>query len=40
MAQLDQLCEQNKANQVVSHVLQQFDLVAGHSSWSDPRQVN
>jgi hypothetical protein len=40
MAQLDQLCEQNKANQVVSHVLQQFDLVAGRSAWADPRQVN
>ena len=40
MSQLDQLCEQNKANQVVSHVLQQFDLVAGRSAWADPRQVN
>src|SRR4029453_11925628 len=40
MSQLDQLCEQNKANQVVSHVLQQIDLVAGHSAWADPRQVN
>jgi hypothetical protein len=24
----------------VSHVLQQFDLVAGRSAWADPRQVN
>src|SRR4029453_4132292 len=40
MSQLDQLCEQNKANQVVSHVLQQIDLVAGRSAWADPRQVN
>ena len=40
MSQLDQLCEQNKANQVVSHVLRQIDLVAGHSAWADPRQVN
>jgi uncharacterized protein YjcR len=40
MSQLDQLCEQNKANQVVSHVLQQVDLVAGRSAWVDPRQVN
>jgi hypothetical protein len=24
----------------VSHVLQQFDLVAGRSAWTDPRQVN
>jgi hypothetical protein len=40
MSQLDLLCEQNKDNQVVSHVLQQIDLVAGHSAWADPRQVN
>jgi len=40
MSQLDTLCEQNKANQVVSHVLRQIDLVAGRSSWADPRQVN
>ena len=40
MSQLDQLCEENKANQVVSHVLQQVDLVAGRSAWVDPRQVN
>jgi hypothetical protein len=24
----------------VSHVLQQIDLVAGRSAWTDPRQVN
>ena len=40
MSQLDQLCEQNKANQIVSHVLRQIDLVAGRSAWADPRQVN
>jgi hypothetical protein len=40
MSQLDKLCEQNKANQIVSHVLRQIDLVAGRSSWADPRQVN
>jgi hypothetical protein len=40
MSQLDKLCEQNKANQIVSHVLRQIDLVAGRSAWADPRQVN
>jgi hypothetical protein len=40
MSQLDQLCKQNNANQIVSNVLQQVDLVAGRSAWADPRQVN
>jgi hypothetical protein len=40
MSQLDRLCEEDRADQVVSHVLRQFDLVAGLSAWADPRQVN
>ena len=40
MSQLDRLCEEDKADQVVSRVLHQFDLVAGLSAWADPRQVN
>jgi hypothetical protein len=40
MAQLDRLCQEDKADQVVSRVLRQFDLVAGLSAWADPRQVN
>jgi hypothetical protein len=40
MSQLDKLCEQDKADQVVSRVLRQFELVAGLSAWTDPRQVN
>lgn len=40
MSQLDRLCEEDKADQVVSRVLRQFDLVAGLSAWADPRQVN
>ena len=40
MSQLDRLCEEDRADQVVSRVLRQFDLVAGLSTWADPRQVN
>lgn len=40
MSQLDRLCEEDRANQVVSRVLHQFDLVAGLSAWADPRKVN
>ncbi|HET9359446.1 MAG TPA: hypothetical protein VFO58_06840 [Vicinamibacterales bacterium] len=40
MSQLDRLCAEERADQVVSHVLRQFDLVAGLSAWADPRQVN
>ena len=40
MSELDRLCQEDRAEQVVSRVLRQFDLVAGLSAWSDPRQVN
>ena len=40
MSQLDRLCEEDKADQVVSRVLRQFELVAGLSAWADPRKVN
>ena len=40
MSQLDRLCEEERADQVVSRVLRQLDLVAGLSAWADPRQVN
>lgn len=40
MAQLDTLCSDADANQVVSQLLRQFDLVTGLSAWTDPRQVN
>lgn len=40
MSELDRLCVEDRANQVVSHVLRQFDMVAGLSAWADPRQVN
>jgi hypothetical protein len=40
MAQIDRLCIEGQADQVVSRVLRQFDLVTGLSAWADPRQVN
>lgn len=40
MSQLDRLCATSDADQVISRLLRQFDVVAGLSSWSDPRQVH
>jgi hypothetical protein len=40
MSQLDRLCTSADANQVVSRLLRQFDVVTGLSAWTDPRQVN
>lgn len=40
MSQLDQLCAEADADQVVSRLLRQFDIVTGLSAWSDPRQVH
>jgi hypothetical protein len=40
MAQLDQLCTEADADQVVSRLLRQFDVVTGLSAWTDPRQIN
>ena len=40
MAEIDRLCVEGQADQVVSRVLRQFDLVTGLSAWADPRQVN
>lgn len=40
MAQLDRLCTTGNADQVVSRLLRQFDIVTGLSAWSDPRQVH
>ena len=38
--ELDQLCRQDNANQVVSSLLKKFDVVTGLSAWSDPRQIH
>jgi methylphosphotriester-DNA--protein-cysteine methyltransferase len=40
MAQLDRLCTEGDADQVVSRLLRQFDVVTGLSAWSDPRQIH
>ena len=38
MSQLDRLCTKADADQVVSRLLRQFDVVTGLSAWSDPKQ--
>jgi hypothetical protein len=40
IAQLDRLCTKENADEVVGNLLRQFDVVAGLSAWTDPRQVN
>lgn len=40
MSQLDRLCAEDRADQVVSHLLREFDLATGRTTWTDPRQVN
>ena len=40
LSELDRLCTEADANQVVSRLLHQFDIVAGLSAWTDPRQIN
>ena len=40
MSQIDRLCSKADADQVVSHLLRQFDVVTGLSAWSDPRHIH
>lgn len=40
MSQIDRLCVTGTADEVVSRLLRQFDVLTGLSSWSDPRQVH
>jgi hypothetical protein len=40
MGQLDLLCAKADADQVVSKLLRQFDVLTGLSAWTDPRQIN
>jgi hypothetical protein len=40
MSELDRLCTNGEADRVVSNLLRQFDIVAGLSAWTDPKQVN
>jgi hypothetical protein len=37
MGQLETLCTQDNANQLVSNLLKKFDVVTGLSAWSDPK---
>ncbi len=40
MSELDRLCTKADADQVVSRLLRQFDVVTGLTAWTDPRQIN
>lgn len=40
MSQLDRLCTKADADQVVSRLLRQFDVVTRLSAWSDPRHIH
>ena len=40
IADLDRLSEQTNAEQVVSKLLKEFDVVTGLSGWSDPHQTH
>ena len=40
MSQLDRLCTKADADQVVSRLLREFDVVTGLSAWSDPRHIH
>jgi hypothetical protein len=40
MGQLETLCTQDNANQLVSTLLKKFDVVTGLSAWSDPKHSN
>ena len=37
MGQLEQLCTQDNADELVSSLLKKFDVVTGLSTWSDPK---
>lgn len=40
MSQLDHLCTKADADQVVSRLLRQFDVITGLSAWSDPKHIH
>ena len=40
MSELDHLCTKADADEVVSQLLRQFDVVTGLSAWTDPKQIN
>jgi hypothetical protein len=40
LGQLDSLCTKDNADEVVSTLLKQFDVVTGLSAWSDPKHTH
>ncbi|PYR33217.1 MAG: hypothetical protein DMF89_15600 [Acidobacteria bacterium] len=40
MGQLEHLCSEGNADEVVSSLLKKFDVVTGLSSWTDPRHTH
>jgi hypothetical protein len=40
LGHLDQLCRSKNAEQLMGHLLRQFDIVTNLSAWSDPKKVN
>lgn len=40
LGQLESLCTKDNADQVVSTLLKQFDVVTGLSAWSDPKHTH
>jgi hypothetical protein len=40
LSRLDQLCRQRNADELVSRLLRQFDVVTGLSAWSDPKKLH
>ena len=40
LSQLDHLCTSSDADQVVSRLLDQFNIVTGPQGWTDPRHIN
>jgi hypothetical protein len=40
LAQLEQLCAQDDAEQLIGRLLRTFNAVTGLSNWSDPKQLH
>ena len=40
LGQLDQLCQQDDAEQLIGRLLRTFNAVTGLSNWSDPKQLH
>jgi hypothetical protein len=40
LGELEDLCTQDNANQLVSSLLKKFDVVTGLSAWTDPRHTH